>query len=133
MELVTKSATNSSLVLNFTKVDSVYDYLVSVGMRPVVELSWMPAALAINPKAYVWCYKGIDSPPKSVSQWGDMVGAMGAHFVARHGVDEVAQWAWELWNEPNCSPCKVGQFQTRIESQIVLTHAFHDGNPFRLR
>ena len=47
-------ATNDSLQYNFTAVDGVYDYLLSLDMRPIVELSWMPAAIASNPSRKVY-------------------------------------------------------------------------------
>jgi xylan 1,4-beta-xylosidase len=83
----------------------VYDYLVSIGVSPLVELSWMPAAIASKPTEKVWCYKGGHSKPKSVDDWHTVIAALAKHLVARYGADTVRKWSFEVWNEPNCPPC----------------------------
>ena len=72
-----------------------------MGLRPVVELSFMPAALARDPGQTVFTYRGIISPPRDWAQWRLLVGELAAHLVGRYGIDEVAQWPFEVWNEPN--------------------------------
>ena len=91
---------------SWRNIDSVYDFLRSIGMRPVVALSWLPDELMGASKSYVWHYKGGAGPPANISQFAALVGALADHLVQRHGVDELAQWPFELWNEPNCYPCQ---------------------------
>ncbi len=90
-----------ALLFNFARVDALYDRLLGLGMRPVVELSFMPAALARDPEQTVFAYRGIISPPRDWDEWRRLVTALAAHLVGRYGIDEVAQWAFEVWNEPD--------------------------------
>jgi xylan 1,4-beta-xylosidase len=87
--------------LDFTGVDRVYDRLLELGLRPVVELSFMPAALARDPNVTVFDYRAIISPPKSWERWRQLVGGLARHLVDRYGLEEVASWGFEVWNEPN--------------------------------
>jgi xylan 1,4-beta-xylosidase len=87
--------------LDFAGVDRVYDRLLALGLRPVVELSFMPAALARDPNVTVFDYRAIISPPKSWERWRQLVGSLARHLVERYGLDEVATWGFEVWNEPN--------------------------------
>ena len=90
-----------TLRFDFGRVDAIYDQLLQLGLRPVVELSFMPAALARDPEQTVFAYRGIISPPADWAEWRQLVTALAAHLVQRYGIDEVAQWAFEVWNEPN--------------------------------
>ena len=92
---------NGALHFDFTRVDAVYDRLLALGIRPIVELSFMPAALARDPTQTVFTYRGIISPPADWAEWRALVAALAAHLVQRYGIDEVAGWAFEVWNEPN--------------------------------
>jgi xylan 1,4-beta-xylosidase len=86
---------------DFSKVDLVVDRLLATGLVPIVELSFMPAALASDPAATVFAYEGIISPPRDHDRWAALVRDLVAHLADRHGPDEVARWAFEVWNEPN--------------------------------
>ncbi|MGA8089011.1 MAG: glycosyl hydrolase family 39 [Terracidiphilus sp.] len=89
-------------VYNFTYVDQIYDGLLERGVRPFVEISFMPRKLASNPKAiHPFWYKQNVSPPKDYGRWDALMRAFAQHLVARYGIDEVAQWYFEVWNEPN--------------------------------
>ena len=98
---VVSRADDGSLRYDFSAVDSLYDQILSIGIRPVVELGFMPAALALDPDQTVFTYRGIISPPKDWSEWHDLVAALGQHLVERYGIDQVATWGFEVWNEPN--------------------------------
>ena len=89
------------LQYSFDRVDAIYDQLLEMGIRPVVELSFMPAALARDPEQSVFTYRGIISPPANWGEWRELVTALATHLVQRYGIEEVAQWAFEVWNEPN--------------------------------
>jgi xylan 1,4-beta-xylosidase len=86
---------------HFDRVDAIYDQLLEIGIRPVVELSFMPAALARDPEQTVFTYRAIISPPADWNEWRELVTALAVHLVERYGIDEVAQWAFEVWNEAN--------------------------------
>jgi xylan 1,4-beta-xylosidase len=85
---------------NFQYIDVLYDYILSIGMRPFVELSFMPSALASGGQTCFW-WKGNVTPPKDYEKWGDLIRALVLHFTERYGADEVKTWYFEVWNEPN--------------------------------
>src|ERR1700735_2438106 len=88
-------------VYNFSYVDQIYDGLLQGGVRPFVELSFMPKKLAAENDVHSFWYKPIVSPPKDYGKWGELVGQFAKHLVDRYGIDEVSQWYFEVWNEPN--------------------------------
>jgi xylan 1,4-beta-xylosidase len=89
-------------VYNFSYVDQIYDGLLKLGVRPVVEISFMPKKLAFNPDAlHPFWYKQNVSPPKSLEAWDALMTHFAQHLVERYGIDEVSQWYFEVWNEPN--------------------------------
>ena len=88
-------------VYNFSYVDQIYDGLLDNGIRPFVELSFMPKKLAATPSIFPFWYQPYNAPPRDWDRWGDLVDAFTRHLVARYGADEVARWYFEVWNEPN--------------------------------
>jgi xylan 1,4-beta-xylosidase len=87
---------------NFSYVDQIYDGLLVRGVRPFVELSFMPKKMASDPDAlHAFWYKQNVSPPKSYELWDNMISAFLQHLISRYGIDEVSQWYFEVWNEPN--------------------------------
>jgi xylan 1,4-beta-xylosidase len=88
-------------VYNFSYVDQIYDGLLKNGVRPFVEISFMPKKLALRQDVHPFWYKQIVSPPKDYKKWDDLIRAFGQHLVDRYGLDEVAKWYFEVWNEPN--------------------------------
>jgi xylan 1,4-beta-xylosidase len=89
-------------VFNFAYVDEIYDGLLQRGVRPLVEIGFMPRKLAFNPDAlHPFWYKQNVSPPKSLARWDRLIEEFGRHLVARYGIEEVSKWYFEVWNEPN--------------------------------
>jgi xylan 1,4-beta-xylosidase len=86
---------------NFSYVDQIYDGLPANGVKPFVELSFMPRKLAAQNSLHSFWYKPNVSPPKDWAKWADLVSMFTKHLVDRYGIDEVAQWYFEVWNEPN--------------------------------
>jgi xylan 1,4-beta-xylosidase len=86
---------------NFTYVDQIYDGLLESGVKPFVELSFMPQKLAAHNILHSFWYKPNTSPPKDWGKWDDLIAAFAKHMVDRYGIDEVAEWYFEVWNEPN--------------------------------
>jgi xylan 1,4-beta-xylosidase len=87
---------------NFAYVDQIYDGLLQNGVKPFVEISFMPKKLAFNPDAlHPFWYKPNVSPPKSMDAWDDLMKHFAQHLVDRYGIDEVSTWYFEVWNEPN--------------------------------
>lgn len=89
-------------IYNFSYVDQIYDGLLANGVRPFVEISLMPKQLAANPDdLHSFWYKPNVSPPKSMDAWDDLIRHFAQHLIDRYGIDEVSQWYFEVWNEPN--------------------------------
>ena len=86
---------------NFSYVDQIYDGLLDNGVRPFVEISFMPRKLALRQDIHPFWYHQIVSPPKDYGKWDDLIRAFAHHLVDRYGIEEVAQWYFEVWNEPN--------------------------------
>jgi xylan 1,4-beta-xylosidase len=88
-------------VYNFSYVDQIYDGLLANGVRPFVEISFMPNKLAGKNILHSFWYRPNISPPKDWTSWNGLIVAFTQHLVDRYGIDEVAQWYFEVWNEPN--------------------------------
>jgi xylan 1,4-beta-xylosidase len=86
--------------LNFLYVDQIYDFMLDHGVRPFVELSFMPEALASSANR-IFAYRGNVSPPQNWQDWRSLVQAFTDHCVKRYGIAEVSGWKFEVWNEPN--------------------------------
>jgi xylan 1,4-beta-xylosidase len=86
---------------NFSYVDQIYDGLLAAGVRPFVEVSFMPYKLAAKNMPHPFWYHPNISPPKSWTDWDALVEAFARHLIDRYGIDEVSQWYFEVWNEPN--------------------------------
>jgi xylan 1,4-beta-xylosidase len=87
-------------IYSFFNADQVMDFLLSIGMKPLVELSFMPTALASGKKT-VFHYKANVTPPKDYEQWASLIHKLLSHWRERYGLEELLQWYFEVWNEPN--------------------------------
>jgi xylan 1,4-beta-xylosidase len=85
---------------SFFNADQIIDYLLSIGMKPFVELSFMPTTLASGNQT-VFHYGANVTPPRDPSQWAVLIRKLVTHWTERYGLDEVRQWFFEVWNEPN--------------------------------
>jgi len=88
---------------NYMYIDALYDYLLSIGVKPFVELGFMPAALASGRQTIFW-WKGNVTPPKDYTKWEGLIRNLTQHFTERYGAEEVKTWYFEVWNEPNLKP-----------------------------
>ena len=88
-------------VHDFSGVDRVYDHVRSLGLYPVVELSFMPHDLASDPSVTVFEYGAIVSPPKDWERWYELIRSLTEHLVERYGSEVVGEWSFEVWNEAN--------------------------------
>ena len=87
---------------NFSYVDQIYDGLLERGVKPFVELSFMPPEISSDPsKVHDFWYHPNVMPPKDYAEWDAMIRAFAQHLIARYGIDEVSTWYFEVWNEPN--------------------------------
>lgn len=88
------------LQISFYNIDCIFDFLLETGMKPFVELGFMPEAFASG-KTTLFHYKANNTPPKDYGQWADFIKQFAEHLLSRYGKEEVSQWFFEVWNEPN--------------------------------
>lgn len=96
---------------DWTIVDRIFDTYVERGMKPLVEIGFMPEALSVKPQPYrhSWSlgepyaniFTGWAYPPKDYAKWAELVYQWVRHCVERYGRQEVESWLWQPWNEPN--------------------------------
>jgi xylan 1,4-beta-xylosidase len=91
---------NDQLLYSFFNADQIFDFLLSIGMKPFVELSFMPTALSSGDQI-VFHYRANVTPPRDYARWSAFIGKLVGHWVDRYGIGEVGQWFFEVWNEPN--------------------------------
>lgn len=87
-------------IFNWQYVDELYDFLLSVDVKPFVELSFMPKALASGEEEVFW-WKGNITPPNSYEKYEQLIANFASHLKDRYGEDEVSTWYFEVWNEAN--------------------------------
>jgi xylan 1,4-beta-xylosidase len=99
-------------IYDWTITDRIFDTYVQHGLKPYAQIGFMPKDLSTRPDLYPTKFDpnqrvpvdaGQAYPPKNYNKWRDLVAAWVAHCVQRYGRDEVNQWYWEVWNEPNIS------------------------------
>jgi xylan 1,4-beta-xylosidase len=98
-------------VYDWTIVDRIFDTYLQRGVKPYVQIGFMPKAMSIKPEPYQhnWTptaeydeiYTGWSYPPRDYSKWGELVYQWANHCVKKYGRAEVEQWYWETWNEAN--------------------------------
>ena len=112
---IVKAGADGEISYDWTNVDRVYDLLRELKIRPIVELGFMPEALASGTKTIFW-WKGNVTPPKSYEQWADFIEQLARHLTQRYGADEVRKWYFEVWNEPNLDGFWTGGCRRNISS-----------------
>lgn len=113
---------DGTLRYNFFEIDSVFDFLLSIGMRPFIELGFMPTALASG-TATCFHYHGNITPPADYAQWALLVRKLVSHLVDRYGLEEVRTWFFEVWNEPNLPFFWAGTQDEYFKLYEVSAHA----------
>jgi len=87
---------------NWQYIDDIYDYLLGIGMKPFVEISFVPKALASGERTIFWWNANV-SAPKDYAKWDALITALVKHWTDRYGAGEVSKWRFEIWNEPQLS------------------------------
>jgi xylan 1,4-beta-xylosidase len=94
-------------VYDWTIVDRIFDTFREQGVKPLVEVGFMPEALSVHPQPYRHrfpqgdIFTGWAYPPKDYAKWEELVFQFAKHLHDRYGDDEVKSWLWEVWNEPD--------------------------------
>jgi len=128
-EMGTVVCEDGQLIYSFFNVDRIFDFLLSIGMRPFVEFSFMPKALSSGNKA-VFSYHGNVTPPKSHRAWAELIRKLAAHWVRRYGATEVRKWFFEVWNEPNLKAFWTGSQREYFELYRSTATALKRVDPF---
>ena len=105
---------------NFAYIDSIFDFLLEIGLKPFVEFSFMPTAIASGQKT-VFFYKGNVTPPKDYHLWRKLVSDFMRHIISRYSKEEVSKWYFEVWNEPNLPASWSGSFNDYFELYRVTS------------
>jgi xylan 1,4-beta-xylosidase len=102
---------NGNPVYDWTIVDRIFDTYLARGVKPYVQIGFMPQAMSVKPDPYkhAWTpaakydeiYTGWAYPPKDFAKWGELVYQWAKHCVEKYGKAEVETWYWETWNEAN--------------------------------
>jgi len=101
---------NGNPIYNWAIVDRIFDTFKETGIKPLVELGFMPQALSIHPDPYRHnfplgpadsIYTGWAYPPKDYRKWSELVFQFAQHLRRRYGDAELKDWLWEVWNEPD--------------------------------
>lgn len=110
---------DGEIIYNWQYIDELFDMMLHKGVRPFVELGFMPEALAANPGTVFW-WKGRTAPPKDYEKWANLIRIFIQHLISRYGQEEVREWYFEVWNEPNLKPFWHG---TRSEYFELYKHS----------
>ena len=94
---------DGSLQFRFHMVDSALEYLLSIGLKPIIQLSFMPTALASDPDKTIFCNPFNTSPPRDMGEWNLLIKNFVQHLIAQFGRDEVISWPFCVWCEPETS------------------------------
>lgn len=105
-----------TLFYSFFNADQIFDFLLSIGMRPFVELSFMPTTLASGAQT-VFHYRQRLSP-KDYAHWSTLIRKLVVHWVERYGLTEVREWFFEVWN------AKVALIERSLIGGDCLLHVF---------
>ena len=98
---------NGNPIYDWTILDRIFDAFHDVGIKPIVELGFMPEALSTNPRPYRHnfpqgtIFTGWAYPPKDYRKWSELIFQLARHVRGRYGENEVNTWLWEVWNEPD--------------------------------
>jgi len=99
---------SGKLVYNWQYVDELFDYMLSIDVKPFVELGFMPRAIASGDKTIFW-WRGNVTPPRDYADWEALVKAAVTHWTDRYGENEVKSWFFEVWNEPKLTGVWIGE------------------------
>lgn len=93
---------DGKIVYNYQYIDELFDSLLEIGIRPFVEFSFCPSALASGNTTVFW-WKGNITPSSDLGEWYDLIYHLVLHWKERYGLEEIRIWYYEVWNEPNFS------------------------------
>lgn len=117
-----------ALLHSFHNIDVVYDALIDMGVRPFVELSFMPSAIASGDRT-VFRYGANVTPPRGVSYWQALIRRLAEHWIERYGKTEVGRWYFEVWNEPNLEEFWAGTRKNYFDLYRATARVLEEAHP----
>lgn len=87
--------------ISFFQIERVFNNILSIGVKPFIEIGFMPRILASGKRKCAFKYKGNITMPKSLIEWSDFIKSFIEFLIERYGSDEISSWYFEVWNEPN--------------------------------
>ncbi|TCC88801.1 hypothetical protein EZ428_18490 [Pedobacter frigiditerrae] len=115
-------------VYNWQYIDDLFDRMLEIGVKPFVELGFMPTDMASGTTTQFW-WKGNVTPPKDFAKWAELVSKFTQHCIDRYGKQEVYSWYFEVWNEPNLSAFWSGSKDQYFELYKVSVSAIKAIDP----
>ena len=128
MSVVSYRPMTDEIVYGFHNIDCIFDFLIEIGMKPFIELSFMPQLLASGDKT-IFHYNANATPPKDYGQWYDLIRRLTLHLIDRYGFEEVKTWFFEVWNEPNLGDFWAGTQQQYFDLYRYAAKAIKDCGP----
>lgn len=119
---------NGNPKYSYMYVDALFDFLLSINIKPFVELGFMPNALASGSKTIFW-WRGNVTPPKDYEKWAALIKNLTQHFTDRYGAEEVKTWYFEVWNEPNLDGFWAGTQEEYFKLYKYSVNAVKSVNP----
>lgn len=113
---------NDQPLYSFFNTDQIFDFLLSIDMKPLVELSFMPSGLSSGGQT-AFHYNANVTPPKDYEAWATLIATLAEHWVARYGLKEVSQWPFEVWNKPNLKAFGSGEKADYFKLYQYTSHA----------
>lgn len=119
----------------FGYFDKLIDFLLSVNIRPILEFGFMPSQLATKLSTIFW-WRANGAPPTDYDKWEHLIEATVRHATERYGTEEVKQWYFEVWNEPNLGSFWAGTqeeyfhlYETSVRAVKRVNSGYRVGGP----
>ena len=114
-EMCVVNLSGDGIGFNFSYIDKIFDFLLSIGLKPFVELSLIPTSIASGRGVKRHSDKANVTPLRDIKLWQNLIGAFMKHIILRYAKDEVCTWYFEVWNEPDLSTYRGGTFDDYME------------------
>lgn len=115
--MICRAGSDGKICYNFRYVDELFDFLLGIGLKPFVELGFMPTVIASGTQTLFWWQANV-TPPRRMELWTDLIEYFFQHCIDRYGLDEVRSWPVEVWNEP----CIVGEFWSGTQAEYFALY-----------
>ncbi|WP_171645246.1 GH39 family glycosyl hydrolase [Paenibacillus phytorum] len=115
--------------LNFAYSDSLFDFILTSGLRPFLELSFLPSQLAGEECGTIFYKKSFVGSPKDLGKWNQMIHQFITHYIRKYGIHEVRQWYFEVWNEPEIRIFWPDTYEAYCELFVSTYHCIKSIHP----